>query len=549
MFVRKWSCWTIIALTVAVTPPRATSAEPTVPTVVVRLKSIDGLLADAQYVAALVGQEEQAKQFKGLLDVMAGPKGLAGTGIDTKRPIGLYGVVTPGAVDSYGAVLIPVADEKVFVDFLKTVLGPLQAEVTQGQNGVYTVKHPAAPVEAYFTVADHYAYVTAMNKEALDAAKRVAPTAVLPANDSAVLAATVRIDQIPDLVKQLALQRIELQMSDAKERKVPGETPAQTQFKIQAVEHVARQFKSLLTDAEALQLRIAVDSRADELSAQLSLSAKPGTPLAKDIANLGSRTTTFGGFPNLALQMGVNLAVPEELRAPLAAIVDDGFRRELEKENDPAKKDLARKAFDVLGPIMKAGRFEMFAGFHGPDANGKFTVGTAIRVPDGKAVEKLARDLLSQAPPEVAGRIKLDADSIAGTSAHRMSVGKDLDADAKRLFGENAEAFIAFPREAVVATFGANAAAAVKAMLESKTVYPAMPLSVEASVSRLAGLDKNVGPVAQKVASEVFGPAPQGKDLVRVTVEGGQALSVRVNARGQIIKFGAQLNEKTQGGR
>src|SRR5262249_42732922 len=160
-----------------------------------------------------------------------------------------------------------------------------------------------------FTVADRYAYITAASRDNLDAARRIAPSAILNAGDNALASLTVRVDRVPDLVKQLALQRIELQMADAKERKAPNETPAQAKFRVQAIDHVAQRFRSLLSDAQALELKVAVDGRADEVSAQFSLTPKPGTPLAGDLTNLAGRTSTFGGFRNLALQMAVNVAI------------------------------------------------------------------------------------------------------------------------------------------------------------------------------------------------------------------------------------------------
>src|SRR5690349_5072372 len=202
MRLRTGMVGTLIALAAAYAPMRGDDAKPAAPAVVVRLKSFDGLMTDAKYLAGLAGQEEQAKQAEGMIRAMAGPKGLASTGIDTTRPFGLYGVVTPAGVDSYAALLIPVADEKAFIETVKDLLGRFGAKVSdKGNDNVYTVNIPGAPVDAYFTIADRYAYVTAKDKEALDPAKRVAPSKVFPADDPALASVTLRIDQIPDQIK------------------------------------------------------------------------------------------------------------------------------------------------------------------------------------------------------------------------------------------------------------------------------------------------------------------------------------------------------------
>jgi hypothetical protein len=528
-------------------PLRAQDAKPTEPTFVVRLKSIDGLIADTKYIAGLVGQAEQADQAEKILQGMAGPKGLAGTGIDTRRPIGLYSIVTPAGVDSYAALLVPVADESAFVEFANDMLGRAGAKAEKGEDGVYTVTGIPAPVPIYFTFAERYAYVTAQNKEALDAARRQSPAKVLAGDDTTLAAVTLRIDQIPDMIKQIALGQIEVQMAAAKDRKEPNETPAQAQFKGQTVDYVAQQVKSLLTDGQTLELKVGIDRKTDDFSAQLNLTAKPNTPLAKEIAGMANRTSPYAGIRGLAMQMGVNVAVPEKLRGALAAVIDEGFQRELSKKADAAEKEIARKVFGVLGPVVKAGRLELFAGLRGPDANGHYTAGAVLRVPDGKAIEQLVRDLLPQVPPQEREQIKLDAEKVGDTSVHRVDVGKTMDAEGKRIFGDNAALLVAFPREAVVVTLGGEAAGATRALLGASGTQPALPFVIEASVARLAGLDKNAGPEARKVATEVFGLDPQGKDLLRLSVEGGQGLRVRFGMKGHAIRFGAQMHEKVGG--
>ena len=149
MRLRTWTCWTVLALAAVAAPLRADDAKPVAPTLVVRLKSIDGILSDAKYIANLLGPEaeEHFKQFEGMVKSMAGPKGLASLGIDTRRPFGLYAVVTPAGVDSFAAVLIPVADEQAFVKFVTDTLGQFGGSVRKGGDDVYTVSHGNVPVE------------------------------------------------------------------------------------------------------------------------------------------------------------------------------------------------------------------------------------------------------------------------------------------------------------------------------------------------------------------------------------------------------------------
>src|SRR5215207_1151432 len=103
MRFRNWIA--TLALAAVAMPTWAADAPPAAPTLLIRLKSVDGIMADAHYFATLVGQEEQAKQFEKLLPAFLGPQGLAGTGIDTKKPIGAYGILDPQLPNSQVVVM------------------------------------------------------------------------------------------------------------------------------------------------------------------------------------------------------------------------------------------------------------------------------------------------------------------------------------------------------------------------------------------------------------------------------------------------------------
>jgi len=232
MLLRKLLLAPVFLLAVLAIPVRADDSAPTEPTLLVRIQSIDGLMANGKYIAALAGQEEAATQFEKMLPSFLGPKGLAGTGLDTKQPIGLYGVLTPGVQDSVIVVMVPVTDEKSFVDALNDHLGKFNVTPNKGNDGVYTVGVPGLPFEAYFIVADKYAYITVRDKDPILPGKRFSAAKLLKGDDNTVLSASLRLDLIDKSLKQLALGQLENQMAAAKERKGPNETEAQTKLKI-----------------------------------------------------------------------------------------------------------------------------------------------------------------------------------------------------------------------------------------------------------------------------------------------------------------------------
>src|SRR5258708_5908965 len=96
--------------------PRA-AAQVTPPTVAVRVRSLDTVIDHVKLLVALAGREEAAKQIEGLIKTKIGPKGLEG--VDPARPLGAFARYGKDIEDVSGAILIPIADEKVFLNFLE----------------------------------------------------------------------------------------------------------------------------------------------------------------------------------------------------------------------------------------------------------------------------------------------------------------------------------------------------------------------------------------------------------------------------------------------
>src|SRR5262249_48330162 len=144
---------------------------------VVRVQSLEELLSNFRYLGGLVGRDEEAKQIEGMIRAKAGgPKGFEG--IDAKRPMALYGVFGEGGLESTTVVgIVPIADEKAFLGLIEN----LGAKSEKDKDGVYAVTGDQVPAPIYFRFAHKHAYVTALNKDALDKDKILPPGAVLPA--------------------------------------------------------------------------------------------------------------------------------------------------------------------------------------------------------------------------------------------------------------------------------------------------------------------------------------------------------------------------------
>src|SRR6266480_3807260 len=104
------------------------------PTVVVRVKSLDALLQNLQLVVELVGQKDAAQQIEGLVKSKIGKKGLEG--VDPSRPFGVYARFGKELDDIRGAILIPMVDDKSFL----TLLDNVGVTYKKDADGIYTHK-------------------------------------------------------------------------------------------------------------------------------------------------------------------------------------------------------------------------------------------------------------------------------------------------------------------------------------------------------------------------------------------------------------------------
>src|SRR5947209_12686680 len=209
-----------------------------------------------------------------MIPAFLGPKGVGETGVDPTKPWGLYAVLKPEVPNSPVVVMLPVSDEKALVESLKKYAGFLPAiniTFTKGGDGVYTVTSPA-PVPIYFTVADGYAYITAMRKESIGKADRLPAAEIFPPDDKTVLGAMLRVDTINPFLKQIALGQFENQIAAAKEKKGPNETPAQTKLKSDIIDYLAGRVRSLLSDGKVIEFRLSLDRQSNDIGVELSLT-------------------------------------------------------------------------------------------------------------------------------------------------------------------------------------------------------------------------------------------------------------------------------------
>jgi citrate lyase gamma subunit len=536
----RFLTWLAI-LALPVLPSLARSAEPTKPTLVVRISSIDDLFANVKYLAALGGHEEEAKQFDGLIKSKIGPKGL--DGIDTKRPLGVYATLDANAnpENSTAVVLVPVSDEKAFLSLLES----LGAKASKEDDGIYAVSHPSMPlpIPIYLRFANQYANITVRDKAALGADQLLAPDAALPAEQPSTLSAFIRLADIPSAVKQIVIAQVETKLSDLEDAKPEGETEAQHALGVQAAKEMIGTLSSLLKDGGELGLRLDIDRKAHQFVAEFMVNGKPDSTLAANIASLGKRQSLFAGLHDeeSAFTGLVHVALPKSLHKPLERVLDEAISKELEKEKDAAKRAQMAGILKAINPTLKAAELDAAVNLRGPTEDGHYAFVAAVKVKDGEAIEEKLREAVKDLPEAERAKIKLDDQSAGEHKIHRLNLQDSMDADSRKVLGSN-PFYLTIRSDAVLVAGGQGGIDLLKEAAEAEAAAAPI-IDVRVSAARIAPLvNKDAKLDISAIKEKAFGDA--GKDKIHFKVEGGKALRVNITVDAPVVKFFSLLDKE-----
>ena len=529
MFRRTTLCLALLA--VAPLARADDKAKPAAPALVVRVQSVEDLLAHARYLGEVTGADEQVRQFEGILKAKTGPKGLEG--IDTKRPMAAYAVVGPAGVDSHVVALVPVADEGAFLSLLKN----LDIKADKGDDGVYTLAADKSPVPVYLRFANKHACVTVQNKDALDAGRLLAPDVVRGAAPAGLASLALRIDRVPENLRGLLVGQIQQQAEKAGREGDGKDTKAEAAFKKAVAGEVISLITAVLRSGREVAARLDIDRKAGELTLDLTLDGSAGSPLNAGLAGLGRRRSTVAGLVGSGSALGgaVNLAVPEKVLQTFEDLVNEKLGAET---REPAHQ-MAEKFLKALTPSLRMGEIDVAVDLRGPSAADRFTLVAAQKVKDGAGLERAVRDLINTIPEEERKEIQLDLEKVGDITIHRFEA-KNADDGFRKAFGDPL-VYVAVRDDAVFVAFGEGALPALKAALKTSAApAPAARLGVAmASVARAVA---ETQPRTAEAARKAF--RSEGDDTVRVTLEGGDALRLRAVVKSAVLRFLAALPEE-----
>jgi hypothetical protein len=505
------------------------------PTVEVRLRSVNDLLDKAEYVAGLGGQEEQVKQVRALLKQLS-TDGKGIEGIDPKKPFGLTGTLSGDVVSSPLTVMVPVADQERFLAMLKDRL-----EITPEKADGGTLK-AAVPVinEVYLRFANDYVYIGRSVKD-LDPKVIPTPQAFFLKDDGSVASVIVRFDGVPADLKAFVLGQFEMGLAEQRRKDGPNENAAQKAIADWASENITSGFKSLLEDAKELQLRVFVDEKTDDLSGELTLTAKAGSTLAKNFTGLGGRKSLPAGIvgttKDAVARFTATAGVPEGVKKDLGKVVDAAIV-EILKDVPEEQKPVAERALKTLAPTLKAGELDVAVALTGPDAKGHHTLLGAVGVKGGADIEKLVKDFAKDFGPFLGDAVKFDFDveKVGAFALHSVTVNTMPD-DAEKLFGTK-KVWLATSNDHIAFSVEPDGTALKAGLKAAPAAAPVLALDV-AFARLLPIVGKDLKPDEVKaLLKDTFGTdSPAGRDTLSVTVTGGDALVVKGKMKGKGVRL------------
>jgi hypothetical protein len=490
------------------------------PAIVVRLSSFADIVADIKYVTAL----EQRKEGFDLEAELRKFTGKDHGGIDIKRPAGLLAIPARNGADLHPLLFIPVADEPLFLAFVERLLGKPQKD----KNGVYST----GLSWINFRFDRRYAHVS-MGADLLAKERLRDPAKVLATDRRGTLVAVFHLERLPE--KFWADVRGAFQFWSHE----PTGTPdLQTKLLQQVIRSLDRKLAVMMKQSRELAVQFGIDRKAGELFAEMNLTPKPETQLAKDLAELGQAKSRFAaGRSNMtsALRLLLHWRLPEDLKEAVRPTVDDAIRRVMANAAAETVRNRSVQLIDAIDPTLRAG--DLDAGFHlyGPGKDNRYTLVAGLGVKQGAKIEQAIRSLIKALPERDRDKFKFNAARIGRVPVHRADVQHDFGEMLLTTFGSNPVYYV-IREDAVWLALGPEAINAFKEVVEAKP-RAAPPLDYALAFARLAPLV----PGGRDVAEKVFKAG--GNDQARFIIEGGKTLRARIDVKAGVITFLAKAQE------
>jgi hypothetical protein len=343
----------------------------------------------------------------------------------------------------------------------------------------------------------HVYFAIGTNPEpALDPKALVAPTKIYKPTEKAALAVTFHFDRITPEMKKAALTWL----ADAKKKlaeQIDANDPMQAAFKpaLAEVEKLAVRYLALLEGADTASVKVGLDKATGEAYIDGTLTPKPGTQLAKEIAARKPAQNRFAGLFTADTVAGMKYTAPlfaEEIRNAFGA-VSEQQQKDVLNMLPAAAKATVEELMKGQARTLKSGDFDVAMAVRGPNKNGHYTAVAAMSFDDPSALEKEFKKFMEKdGPPENIGAFKWDAAKAGNVSIHTFKINAAELPPPVKVFGDDTTLAFAFAPKGIYVAFGPDPIATIKDAMNAKPAESAA-LEVVLNPAKLGALVEKFG--------------------------------------------------------
>jgi hypothetical protein len=470
------------AFSVASFSAATASAQDEKPVVVVSINKLNELMGDIGALSEVANQQDAGRLALGMAGIYTG-------GIDRNKPAGAY--VTMGPTGPKVVGFLPVTN-------LKQLLGTYREQIGSPRDKGDGVLEIGAdrPQPLYVKEQGGWAFVV-QDPRSLQGLP-ADPTKMLGGLEAKYdIAIQLNVANIPAELRDLVVSQIKMgydQAMQAQSRNLPAD---QREVANEVGKALVQGIEEFIEQAEQVTVGFAIDATTKTTSLELSMTAKEGTDLAKQMVSMYDIRSLFAalGGKDPAAKGNISIKLEANEIAQLTGLLKmarEGAMKGIDQDSGvPADKRDVLKAgvngiLDVIDATVASGKLD-FGGAVTLGADSSDLVGGAY-VKDGAKLEKAVKSLvgLGKGEPNFP-KVELDVGKYNGVNFHRLVIpASELDPNARRVFGEHVELVIGFGPDRAMIAMGRDGQSILKQAIDAGGANgaEAMPLQFQAALGK-----------------------------------------------------------------
>jgi hypothetical protein len=521
-----------------------TTASPTpqTPSLQVWSRSLTDVLDRLEYVADLLDQAQDIRTLK-VLVFLSRLQGKGVQGIHPDKPIGLYAFFKDDLINSSFVLLIPIADRDAFInELLKQRLG---CSVDKQVDGLYRLRLPddqpllGVGIDTlYVRFQQDYAYIA---RYAAD----TEPKRLIPArtffqdSDGALLGIQLQLHHIAEDFKKFVVAELEMNIDEQLRREPPQDEVGKFVARW-LTKHIVNLVQTTLLEAETVKVRLYVEPRQEQLRAEVSLTAKKGTLLARNFHRFAEHQSLAAGIVRAIGQKmnvaGVHWELTPQARQEFADMVKKAADT-LMQQAGPDEQEYVEGLFKAILPTLQRGKLDVAAALVPIEGKKQHTLLAALVTQEGQRIETFLKTLAPILNAVDLADFSFDREKLKQFRIHKVVVN-GLPERIERLCGTST-VWLAVSDRCLVVSVEEDGKLLQTAIQNGRVVTPPL-LHVDMSATQMLPLlYPHLHPDEIKaLLHDVFGKKePTDRDRIHMQLTGGDQLRLHIQVHGGVWRL------------